>query len=146
MEILVAIDGSEYGLIAARTAIALAKRCIAARLIFAHVVTLRPGQIGTESYPDRPDIPERWPVFEEPLRFAHKAGIKVDCRVLFGHPAEQLLHYARREHVDLIVLGNLGESAIKEFFLGSVASRVVTNAPCSVWVVRPGFDLPLDSA
>jgi nucleotide-binding universal stress UspA family protein len=38
-------------------------------------------------------------------------------------------------------LGSLGISGIKEFFLGSVASRVVADAPCSVWVVRPGFRL-----
>jgi len=63
------------------------------------------------------------------------------CEVLYGYPAEQILHYARQKQVDLIVMGSLGISGIKEFFLGSVASRVVANAPCSVWVVRPGFRL-----
>ncbi len=61
--------------------------------------------------------------------------------MLFGHAVEQLLHYARPGGVDLIVVGSLGESGIKDFFLGSVATRVVANGPCSVMVVRPGFRL-----
>jgi nucleotide-binding universal stress UspA family protein len=142
-QMLVAVDGSEFGLAAARAAISLARCCAGANLTLAHVVTLRSGQIGTEGYPDRPDIPERWPVFAEPLRIAREAAVRAECRILFGNPAEQLLRYARRERVGLIILGNLGETAIKEFFLGSVASRVVSNAPCSVWVVRPGLELAL---
>jgi|YNPNPStandDraft_1061719.scaffolds.fasta_scaffold12196_8 nucleotide-binding universal stress UspA family protein len=140
-KVIVAVDGSDYGVTAARTAVELAQACHLGELTFVHVVSLKPGQIGTLEYPDRPDIPERWPVFQEPLGIARAAGVKVRCEVLYGHPAEQLLHYARQQKVDLIIMGSLGTSGIKEFFLGSVASRVVADAPCSVWVVRPGFRL-----
>lgn len=102
---------------------------------------MKPGQIGTSEYPARPDLPETWPVFQKPLAIARAAGVEVCCEVLFGHTAEQLLHYAAKEAIDLIVMGNLGESAIKGFLLGSVAMRVVAHAPCSVMVVRPGFRL-----
>ncbi len=136
---IVAIDGSDYGVTAARTAIKLAQRCHFEDLAFVHVVSLKPGQLGTSEYPDRPDLPEEWPVFQEPLTIARQAGAEVHCKVLYGNPAEELLHHARQNETDLIVLGSLGHTGIKEFLLGSVATRVVAHAPCSVLVVRPGF-------
>lgn len=140
-KIMVAVDGSDYSITAVRTAVELVKACGLEELTCVHVVSLKPGQIGTLDYPERPDIPEQWPVCREPLGIARSAGVKMHCEVLYGHPAEQILHYARKKQVDLIIMGSLGISNIKEFFLGSVASRVVANAPCSVLVVRPGFRL-----
>lgn len=138
-------SGSDYGIAAARTAVQLVAACQLESLTFVHVVSLKPGQIGTLDYPERPDIPERWPVFQEPLGIARSDKVRARCEVLYGHPAEQILHYARQQKVDLIIMGSLGISGIKEFFLGSVASRVVADAPCSVWVVRPGFRLGQES-
>ena len=140
-KIMVAGDGSDYGIAAVRTAVQLVQACGLEGLTCVHVVSLKPGQIGTLDYPERPDIPEQWPVCQEPLGIARAAGVKMRCEVLYGHPAEQILHYARQQKVDLIIMGSLGISGIKEFFLGSVASRVVADAPCSVWIVRPGFRL-----
>lgn len=58
-------------------------------------------------------------------------------------PAEALLDYARINQVDQIVIGaspfksGLGRSLVLRPLLGSVASRVALEAPCSVTVVRP---------
>jgi nucleotide-binding universal stress UspA family protein len=43
---------------------------------------------------------------------------------------------ASREHADLIVMGAKGLGAIARFLLGSVSTRVVQHAHCSVLVVR----------
>ena len=140
-KILVAIDKSDYSVTAARAAIDLVQLRPVDDVRFVHVVSLKPGQLGTDDYPERPDVPEEWPVFQEHLAIAREAGVPVKCEILFGNEAEMILHHAREEDVDLIVLGSLGESGIKEFFLGSVATRVTAHAPCSVLVVRPGFRL-----
>ncbi len=50
-------------------------------------------------------------------------------------PAAALLDYARHAHVDHIVIGARGASAVRRY-LGSVSSRVVAEAPCNVTVVR----------
>ena len=143
--VIVAIDESEYSVTAARTAVDLARSHAVEELCcFVHVVSLKPGQLGTEAYPERPDLPETWPVFQEPLAIAREAGIPVRCEVLFGNTSEMIIHYAREKQVDLIVVGSLGESGIKEFLLGNVATRVTAHAPCSVLVVRPGFRLDLN--
>ncbi|MHA7835741.1 MAG: universal stress protein [Algiphilus sp.] len=49
-------------------------------------------------------------------------------------PANAIVEYAEEEAVDLIVVGSRGLSAVKRFLLGSVASKVVHAAPCSVLV------------
>lgn len=138
---LVAIDRSDYSVTAARAAIDRAQLQPVGGIRFVHVVSLQPGELGTEEYPERPDVPEEWPVFQEPLAIAREADVSVQCEALFGNEAEMLLHHAQEENVDLIVLGSLGESGVKDFFLGSVARRVASHAPCSVMIVRHGFRL-----
>lgn len=58
--------------------------------------------------------------------------------VVRGDPAEQIIARAKREKADLILLGSRGLSDIRGFLLGSVSHKVVTNAPCSVLVVKGG--------
>jgi eukaryotic-like serine/threonine-protein kinase len=50
-------------------------------------------------------------------------------------PATAILDYAVHNHVDHILMGARGHSTARRF-LGSVSSRVVAEAPCSVTVIR----------
>ena len=65
-----------------------------------------------------------------------KAGFTADARMVVGDPRAALLDTAGSERVDLIVVGSHGRTGFKKLLLGSVASHVVTHAPCSVLVVR----------
>jgi non-specific serine/threonine protein kinase len=51
------------------------------------------------------------------------------------NPAAALVDYARRNHVDRIVIGARSSSGLRRY-LGSVSSQVVAEAPCTVTVVR----------
>ncbi len=51
-------------------------------------------------------------------------------------PAEGILKCAEKEKVELIVMGHRDRKGVDRFLLGSVATKVVTNAHCSVLVVR----------
>lgn len=64
-------------------------------------------------------------------------GFSTSARVVVGDPREAILDLARREHADLIVVGSHGRSGLTKLLLGSVASHIVTHAPCDVLVVRP---------
>jgi nucleotide-binding universal stress UspA family protein len=67
------------------------------------------------------------------------AGLSAEGRVVLNDPRTALEEAARKEAVDLIVVGSHGRSGITKLLLGSVASHVVSHAPCSVLVVkRPG--------
>lgn len=52
-----------------------------------------------------------------------------------GDAAAFILDVARREAVDLIVLGKRGRSRLAGILLGSVSQHVAALAPCSVHVV-----------
>ncbi len=51
-------------------------------------------------------------------------------------PADAIVKYAEKNGIDLIVIGNKGAGAVERFLIGSVSSKVVSHAPCSVLVVK----------
>jgi len=63
-------------------------------------------------------------------------GLQTKAHVVQGDPREALIDIAKRENADLIVLGSHGRTGLAKLLVGSVASHVVTHAPCSVLVVR----------
>jgi nucleotide-binding universal stress UspA family protein len=50
--------------------------------------------------------------------------------------SQEILEAAHAFDANLIMVGHKGKSGIERLLLGSVASRVVHHAPCSVWVIR----------
>lgn len=65
-----------------------------------------------------------------------QAGYLVDQLPKLGNPADEILNIAQERKADLIVTGAKGLGAIGRFLLGSVSTRVVQHATCSVLVVR----------
>jgi nucleotide-binding universal stress UspA family protein len=53
-----------------------------------------------------------------------------------GSPHPEIVRYATRHEIDLIVLGTHGRGPLGHMLLGSVAERVVRTAPCPVLTVR----------
>jgi len=51
-------------------------------------------------------------------------------------PADAIVEYAEKNGIDLIVIGNKGAGAVERFLIGSVSSKVVSHAPCSVMVIK----------
>ena len=56
--------------------------------------------------------------------------------MLFGTPYEAIVEAALENNADLVILGTHGRKGVSRFFLGSVASRVISTAPCPVMTVR----------
>lgn len=65
-----------------------------------------------------------------------KAGFQVREALRLGKPADELLTVAKEHKADLIITGAKGLGAINRWLLGSVSTRVVQHAACSVLVVR----------
>lgn len=55
---------------------------------------------------------------------------------LKGQPYKELINFAEQKKVDMIVLGVHGYSLLEKFLVGSTADRVISQASCSVLVVR----------
>ncbi|MCX7828480.1 MAG: universal stress protein [Thermanaerothrix sp.] len=75
---------------------------------------------------------------EEQLGYQDHPAHKLE--ILFGDPAEQIIEYAKKESMDLIVLGYKGHSTLENIIVGSTASKVARYAPCSVLIYRPGHE------
>jgi universal stress protein A len=56
--------------------------------------------------------------------------------IRYGNPVEEIIKYAERHEIDLLVLGTHGRTGWKRMLMGSVAERVVRGAPCPVLTVR----------
>ena len=64
------------------------------------------------------------------------ANVEVEPIILEGSPADEIVDFAEKNDIDLIVMGSLGRSGIERFLLGSVAENVVRNYKKAVPVVR----------
>jgi universal stress protein A len=60
---------------------------------------------------------------------------RLEVRV--GSPAGEIIAAASELKVDLVCVGTHGRSGIAHFILGSVAEKVVRQAPCPVLTIRP---------
>jgi nucleotide-binding universal stress UspA family protein len=67
---------------------------------------------------------------------AKTAGARAKGLLLEGIPHDRIVRAARSTRADLVVLGTHGRTGLGRLFLGSVAARVVTLAPCPVLTVR----------
>ena len=65
---------------------------------------------------------------------ARAGGVRATPLLLEGVPHEMITRAARK--ADLLVIGTHGRSGLAKLFVGSVASRLVTMAPCPVLTVR----------
>ncbi|MHC4957360.1 MAG: universal stress protein [Planctomycetota bacterium] len=63
-------------------------------------------------------------------------GHRFETELLDGKPAANILDAAQRHRTELIVVGTHGRGGIEDFFIGSVAARVVRKARCPVLTVR----------
>lgn len=62
---------------------------------------------------------------------------EVEEIILNGHAGEAIIDDAITWKADLIVAGSHGKRGVRRFMLGSVASAISNNAPCSVLIIRP---------
>ena len=75
-------------------------------------------------------------LLEQSVRKLIKAGFTAEPVCELGRPAEEIMGVASTHHADLIVMGAKGLDAISRFLIGSVSTRVVQHANCTVLVVR----------
>ncbi len=144
-KILVAIDGSPQSDKAAEEAIRLAAQS-GMKLrsqVYAILVlpSLKPSSF-TDFFPSKPPTEEpEWQEKRERLFYvveksARDADVSVESMVLYGDPAEELIHFAKDKGCDVIVIGSSGKGMVKRTLLGSVSTKVALQAQCSVYIVR----------
>ncbi len=142
MKILVPVDGSKYSFEGVKVALDYAKTK-GAKI---YLMTVTPYISGMDLELSAKEVQSLEARFksrgEEILAEAQKilqSGDVSSNTILSSaiSAGEEIVNTAKKEKVDLIIIGNrgLGGKATR-LFMGSVASKVVNNAPCSVYVVK----------
>jgi nucleotide-binding universal stress UspA family protein len=78
------------------------------------------------------------PEIEDAVSAVRSLGIEPVRAMAMGRPEHALVETARRDGVDLLVVGHRGVSGMARVFLGSVSEHVALHASSSVLVARPG--------
>ena len=60
----------------------------------------------------------------------------IEAAVRWDSPVEGIVEYARDQAIDLIVIATHGRTGLSHVLLGSVAERIVREAPCPVLTIR----------
>ena len=86
---------------------------------------------------------ERMEEFTKMLNEKIAAGelpkVKIDTRVTEGIPEEQILHYAQKNDVSLIVMGTSGTNRRRQNLIGSVAGEVMDACKFPIFTVPIGM-------
>ena len=142
MKILVPTDGSKYAEAALAVAVDLVKTKGGELCLISVVTALEEFELEL-SAGSRENIRQEFEaraamVIEKGAALAAAAGVKVSCKseTSATSVADAIVEYSEKEKVDLIVMGTRGLSPSSRFRMGSVASKVVRHAPCSVYVVK----------
>jgi len=133
---LVGYDGSPQSEKAVEVAFSLADCIDSTVLIFAVARPPEPAtSVELEAVLD--DAKEHYEEgFKKIMEKARGHEFNVQTAMAVGHPAEQIIHRAETDGIDLIVLGRRGRSKIARMMLGSVSERVLRYAHCPVMVVH----------
>ena len=70
------------------------------------------------------------------LKETKGADVTAELHVIEGHAAKDIINFASTHDSDLIVMPTHGLTGIEHFLLGSVAEKVVRQAPCPVFTVK----------
>jgi len=118
--LLVAFDGSERS----QDGLNIATRWATERKLPIVLLTVDDGHPGREE------------AYDEARDSLRKQDLEVTPLFSEGHPAEQILHSARVEDCDLIVMGAYGHSKFLEIFFGSTVDEVMRGATCPLLICR----------
>jgi nucleotide-binding universal stress UspA family protein len=137
-KILLAVDGSEHSLHAAREAGDLA------RAMKSEILRIVVAFEGIPAYLGEPNMEQAIEARMEAANgILQKAQVAVGAipgeihtELIEGSPAEAIINVAKTRGSTVIVMGSRGMSAIAELVLGSTSHKVVSHASCPVLVVR----------
>ena len=136
--IILPVDGSEHALRAAEYSVKIATM-MNARLLLLHCHRPFPVKLGDPYFQKAVDknhatvCRNGWSLS---ARCWTRKGAEYTELILEGPAGEKICDVARIEKSEMIVMGSRGRSELTGLFLGSVAHRVLHQAPCPVLIVR----------
>jgi nucleotide-binding universal stress UspA family protein len=141
--ILVAVDGSDASVGASNYAIDMAKKLQASLTVLfivspATYIDFGYAKVGTMNEIESTKKELAQNEVDKVNKKAMERGVSVKTDVLINRISvvKEIVEYAEKHKMDLIITGSRGMTGFKKKLLGSVASGVVTYAHCPVLVVK----------
>lgn len=80
---------------------------------------------------------------EEAIAYVENAGraanVEIEPIILEGNPVNEIVDFAEKNDIDLIVLGTYGKTGIQRFLIGSVAENVVRYSTKTIGISAPSY-------
>ena len=139
-KILLAFDGSENALRAAKFAVDLQQSIPQARCTIITIVSFTKDEaefLGvSEAEFDNALLINTERIMHGAVELFKGAGLTVEKVALQGDIADNIAKYAGEHGFDLIVIGTRGLGKVKGMLLGSVSNKVIHLAHCPVIVIK----------
>ena len=112
-------------------------------LYILHVIPANPQIEYIESVVSEETLKEVQKNIQEDLDNNHKErylkkveyGIRYEIITRSGREDEEIIEFAKKENVDIIVMGTHGRTGIEHVFFGSVAEKVLRRSPFPIFVI-----------
>jgi len=112
-------------------------------LYILHVIPENPQKAYVEGFLSAENLEKIQKTIEEDLdnnykeRYVNKIENGIACEFVTksGREDEEILEFAKKEKIDLIVMGTHGRTGIEHVFFGSVAEKVLRHSPIPVFVI-----------
>jgi len=141
-KVLFCTDFSENSDYAFEFAYGIAKRD-EGLLYILHVLPDNPHQAFAERYIGKEDLEKIRKSIGEDLdnKYREHYVEKIENEIKFeivtksGRGEKEILKFAKKENVDIIVMGTHGKTGIEHVFFGSVAEKVIRNSTLPVFII-----------
>ena len=136
--ILLAVDGSESALRAARVAAHLVRAVKTERLRIVVAFDQVPAYLGQPNLNQtiQARLQEAEGILNKALGEVGMVPAEIHTEMIEGSPAEAIINVAKTWNSELIVMGSHGMSGIAELVPGSTSHKVVSHASCPVLIGR----------
>lgn len=135
--ILLAADGSDHSVRAAKKAADLAKISGESEITVVYVID---GQTSKEDVLHNPDpsaVEEKRKLRLHPVTsMFNSENIKFKLQKLLGEPGQAIVDFANSHEFDVVVVGSRGLNKLQEMVLGSVSHKVAKRVKAPVMIVK----------
>lgn len=137
-KILLAVDGSDHSLHAARVASSLAKAMNSKTLRIVYAYDPIPPYLGEPNMQEAINarLDESKKILQKAQAAVGTIPGEIETEHLEGSPAEAIIGVAKTRGSDVIVMGSRGLGKLAGLVIGSTSQKVVSHAPCPVLIVR----------
>jgi nucleotide-binding universal stress UspA family protein len=135
--IMLASDGSDHSVRAAKKAAELAKLNADSEITVVYVIDGQTSKEDVLHNPDRTVVEEKRKMRLQPVTsLLNSENLSFKLEKLLGEPGPAIVDYANKNEFDVVVVGSRGLNGLQEMVLGSVSHKVAKRVKAPVMIVK----------